>query len=122
MDQLLNAFTEGNLNKAKKICKAGDFITEINIEDFFFKIDENIRKRITIVGFVEHSILSGLLPLCTECVVPSKANEAFGMVTVESMAAGVLPLCNNHSGLADVLDLIEKQFPELVKATRVDRK
>lgn len=43
------------------------------------------------------------------------------MVTVESMAAGVLPLCNNHSGLADVLDLIEKEFPELVKVTRVKK-
>lgn len=74
MDQLLNAYVEGNLNKAKKICKAGDFISEINIEDYFFKIDEEMRKRITIIGFVEHSILSGLLPLCTQCVVPSKAN------------------------------------------------
>lgn len=74
MDQLLNAFVEGNLNKAKKICQAGNFVSEVNIEDYFFKIDETIRKRITIVGFVEHYVLSGLLPLCTECVVPSKAN------------------------------------------------
>ncbi len=44
------------------------------------------------------------------------------MVTVESMAAGVLPICNNHSGLADVLNLIETEFPELVAVSRVDRK
>lgn len=44
------------------------------------------------------------------------------MVNVESMAAGVLPLCNNHSGLADVLDFFEGIFPELIKVTKVDRK
>ena len=54
--------------------------------------------------------------------MPSKAAEAFGMVTVESMAAGVLPLCNNHTGLADVLNVIEKSYPEIVAQTRVDPK
>lgn len=58
--------------------------------------------------------MAEILPLCTICVVPSKAAEAFGMVTVESMAAGVLPICNNHSGLADVLNSINAEFPELV--------
>lgn len=38
------------------------------------------------------------------------------------MAAGVLPLCNNHSGLADVLDLINTEFPELVAVGRVEKK
>lgn len=118
MSQLLNAFEEGDLEKAKRICKAGDFINKINIEDYFFKIDKKIKDRIIIAGFTDHHLLSQLLPLCSVCVVPSKIAEAFGMVTVESMAAGVLPICNNHSGLSDVLDLIEREFPELTKITR----
>ena len=121
MSQLLNAFEEGDLQKAKTIANTGDFITEIKIEDFFFKIDKKIKDRIMLVGYTEHNLLSKILPLCTICVVPSRLPEAFGMVTVESMAAGVLPICNNHTGLSDVLDLIEREFPELTSITRVKK-
>ena len=119
MSQLLNCFEEGDLEKARTICKAGDFINQIKIEDYFFKLDKKVKDRIMILGYTDHSILSQVLPLCTICVVPSKIPEAFGMVTVESMAAGVLPICNNHSGLSDVLDLIEQEFPQLTQITRV---
>ena len=119
MSQLLNCFEEGDLEKAKRICKAGDFITEMKVEDYFFKINENVKSRIMILGYTDHSILSQVLPMCTISVVPSKIPEAFGMVTVESMAAGCLPICNNHSGLSDILDLIEQEFPELTQITRV---
>lgn len=29
LNQLINAFAEGNEKKAEKICKAGDFITDV---------------------------------------------------------------------------------------------
>ena len=40
MNQLLHAFVEGNLTKAEKIAKAGDFITEYQVKDYFFKADK----------------------------------------------------------------------------------
>ena len=120
MNQLLHCFVEGNQTKAEKIAKAGDFITEYQVKDYFFKADKEVISRITILGFVEHAILSKVLPLCTICVVPSRVAEPFGMVTVESMAAGVLPLCNNHTGLADVLNIIEITVHNLKDISVID--
>ena len=35
------------------------------------------------------------------------------MVAVESISSGTLPLCNCHSGLADVLDVMKRADPKL---------
>ncbi|RMD50015.1 MAG: glycosyltransferase family 1 protein, partial [Ignavibacteria bacterium] len=60
-----------------------------------------------------HQLLSYVLPLASVCVVPSKLSEAFGMVAVEAMSAGVLPICNYHSGMKDVVDVLLKEMNEL---------
>ncbi len=53
-------------------------------------------------GQLEHRHLRHLLPLCDVAVVPSIFPEAFGMVSAEAAAAGVLPVVSAHSGLAEV--------------------
>jgi glycosyltransferase involved in cell wall biosynthesis len=53
-------------------------------------------------GQLEHRHLCHLLPLCDVAVVPSIFPEAFGMVSAEAAAAGVLPVVSAHSGLAEV--------------------
>ncbi|MCF7792232.1 MAG: glycosyltransferase family 4 protein [Victivallales bacterium] len=121
MEELLNAFQEGNLIKARTIGKAGSFISEINIEDYFFKISEGIRNKIIITGFLPHQALSKLLPLASVCIVPSRLSEAFGMVGVEAMACGVIPICNNHSGLKDILKVLSKDLPKLGNITIKER-
>jgi glycosyltransferase involved in cell wall biosynthesis len=121
MEQLLDAFCEGNLEKAIKIGKAGNFISELNIEEYFFKISPKIRNRIIITGFLNHDLLSQILPLASICVVPSKLSEAFGMVAVEAMACGVVPICNNHSGLKDILETLKQNCPELASITVTDK-
>lgn len=50
----------------------------------------------------------------------SKASEAFGMVTVEAMAAGVFPLCHDHSGLSEALEIIRETEPELESMMRLE--
>ena len=40
-------------------------------------------------------------------VVPSLADEAFGLVAAEGAAAGALPLVARHSGLAEVAEALE---------------
>jgi glycosyltransferase involved in cell wall biosynthesis len=53
-----------------------------------------------------------LLPLVDVCVVPSIFPEAVGMVAAEAAAAGVPPLVARHSGLAEVAEGIEAEYPE----------
>jgi glycosyltransferase involved in cell wall biosynthesis len=52
-----------------------------------------------------------LLPLCEVTVVPSIFPEAFGMVAVEAAAAGSLPLVARHSGLAEIAEGLEAEYP-----------
>lgn len=63
-------------------------------------------------GRLEHHQLAPLLPLVDVEVVPSIFPEAFGMVAAEAAAAAVPPIVARHSGLADVADGLEAEFPE----------
>jgi glycosyltransferase involved in cell wall biosynthesis len=62
-------------------------------------------------GPLEHRHLVHLLPLADVTVVPSIFPEAFGMVAAEAAAAGSPPLVARHSGLAQVADGIEAEYP-----------
>jgi glycosyltransferase involved in cell wall biosynthesis len=52
-----------------------------------------------------------LLPLADVAVVPSIFPEAFGMVAAEAAAAGVPPLVARHSGLAEIAEGLEAEYP-----------
>lgn len=41
------------------------------------------------------------------------------MVSVEAMAAGVLPICNDHSGLSEVLEAVRDVAPHLESKMRL---
>jgi glycosyltransferase involved in cell wall biosynthesis len=69
-------------------------------------------RRILFTGPLEHRHLVHLLPLADACVVPSIFPEAFGMVAVEAAATGCPPLVARHSGLAEVADGLEAEYPE----------
>jgi glycosyltransferase involved in cell wall biosynthesis len=62
-------------------------------------------------GPLEHRHLVHLLPLADVTVVPSIFPEAFGMVAAEAAAAGSPPLVARHSGLAQVAEGIEAEYP-----------
>ncbi|KAJ7379916.1 hypothetical protein OS493_012676 [Desmophyllum pertusum] len=53
-------------------------------------------------------------------VLTAKALEAFGMVSVEAMASGVLPLCHDHTGISDVINAVQEVDPELGSIMRVE--
>jgi glycosyltransferase involved in cell wall biosynthesis len=63
-------------------------------------------------GPLEHRHLIHLLPLVDVTVVPSIFPEAFGMVAAESAAVGVPPLVARHSGLAEVAEGLEAEYPK----------
>ena len=63
-------------------------------------------------GALEHRHLVHLLPLADVSVVPSIFPEAFGMVAAEAASAGVPPLVARHSGLAEIAEGLEAEYPE----------
>jgi glycosyltransferase involved in cell wall biosynthesis len=62
-------------------------------------------------GPFEHRHLVHLLPLADVTVVPSIFPEAFGMVAAEAAAAGSPPLVARHSGLAEIAEGLEAEYP-----------
>jgi len=67
--------------------------------------------RTLFTGPFEHRHLVHLLALADACVVPSIFPEAFGMVAAEAAAAGCPPLVARHSGLAEVAEGLEAEYP-----------
>jgi glycosyltransferase involved in cell wall biosynthesis len=68
-------------------------------------------RRTLFTGPLEHRHLVHLLLLADVCVVPSIFPEAFGMVAAEAAAAGCPPLVARHSGLAEVAEGLEAEYP-----------
>jgi glycosyltransferase involved in cell wall biosynthesis len=62
-------------------------------------------------GALEHRHLVHLLPLAEVTVVPSIFPEAFGMVAAEAAAAGSPPLVAHHSGLQEIAEGLEAEYP-----------
>ena len=71
--------------------------------------------RVLFTGPLEHRHLVHLLALADACVVPSIFPEAFGMVAAEAAAAGCPPLVARHSGLAEVAEGLEEEYPAAVR-------
>ena len=67
--------------------------------------------RALFTGPPEHRHLVHLLALADACVVPSIFPEAFGMVAAEAAATGCPPLVARHSGLAEIADGLEAEYP-----------
>src|SRR5215213_8229264 len=67
--------------------------------------------RTLFTGPLEHRHLVHLLALADATVVPSIFPEAFGMVAAEAAAAGSPPLVARHSGLAEIAEGLEAEYP-----------
>ena len=63
-----------------------------------------IADRIIFTGILNHDELRLLLPCADVLVAPSVFPEAFGMVAVEALACGVLPIVTYQSAFKDITD------------------
>ncbi len=70
---------------------------------------------VAFAGRLEHAEVARLLGSCEAMVVPSTFPEAFGMVAAEAAAAGALPVCADHSGLAEVAGALDAELPDAAK-------
>jgi glycosyltransferase involved in cell wall biosynthesis len=73
------------------------------------------QQRVLFTGPLEHRHLVHLLARADVCVVPSIFPEAFGMVAAEAAAAGCPPLVARHSGLAEVAEGLEEEYPPALR-------
>ena len=83
----------------------------VGFGDYRAELEAAAPPRTLFTGPLEHRHLVHLLPLADVCVVPSIFPEAFGMVAAEAAGAGCAPLVARHSGLAEIADGLEAEYP-----------
>ena len=82
----------------------------------YFSAGQMTARNTFLTGPMDHNELSDLIPCADLTVAPSVFPESFGMVAVEALASGVIPIQTNHSGFRDVIRVYEKEFKELLTA------
>ncbi len=83
----------------------------VGFGDYRAQLEEIAPPRTLFTGPLEHRHLVHLLALADVTVVPSIFPEAFGMVAAEAAAAGSPPIVARHSGLAEIADGLEQEYP-----------
>ena len=83
----------------------------VGFGDYREELERQAGPRTLFTGPLEHRHLVHLLALADATVVPSIFPEAFGMVAAEAAAAGSPPLVARHSGLAEIADGLEQEYP-----------
>jgi glycosyltransferase involved in cell wall biosynthesis len=83
----------------------------VGFGDYREALEETAGPRTLFTGPLEHRHLVHLLALADATVVPSIFPEAFGMVAAEAAAAGSPPLVARHSGLAEIANGLEQEYP-----------
>jgi len=91
--------------------ESGSRAVIVGFGDYRAELQRIAPPRTLFTGPLEHRHLMHLLPLCEVTVVPSIFPEAFGMVAAEAAAAGSLPLVARHSGLAEIAEGLEAEYP-----------
>jgi glycosyltransferase involved in cell wall biosynthesis len=84
----------------------------VGFGDYREELERTTPPRTLFTGPLEHRHLVHLLPLADVTVVPSIFPEAFGMVAAEAAGAGSPPLVARHSGLAEIAQGLEAEYPE----------
>ena len=83
----------------------------VGFGDYREELERRAPPRTLFTGPLEHRHLVHLLPLADVTVVPSIFPEAFGMVAAEAAAAGSPPLVARHSGLEEIAEGLEAEYP-----------
>ncbi len=83
----------------------------VGFGDYRETLEDAAGPRTLFTGPLEHRHLVHLLALADATVVPSIFPEAFGMVAAEAAAAGSPPLVARHSGLAEIAEGLEQEYP-----------
>jgi glycosyltransferase involved in cell wall biosynthesis len=97
------------------LAQAGLRAVIVGFGDYRTELERIAPPRTLFTGPLEHRHLRALLPLADVAVVPSIFPEAFGMVAAEAAAAACPPLVARHSGLAEIAEGLEAEYPERLR-------
>jgi glycosyltransferase involved in cell wall biosynthesis len=125
LELMLQAMSDGDLLRLRKLSEYGNGKYNTRVEGAFEPVlqflaglsdagetDEYIRlcreggliDAVTFTGYLTQEEHRYILPYAEALLVPSLAPEAFGLVAIEAMACGVVPVASRHSGLRTALE------------------
>jgi glycosyltransferase involved in cell wall biosynthesis len=127
LEMLLAALSAGELDVAHRIAAGGrafeggdtdslDYVIAFldslagEARAAYLSAAAGMRTNVHWFGRLEHDLLADVIAMADAQVVPSTFPEAFGMVAAEAAACGVPPVSANHSGLAEVTSLLERNL------------
>lgn len=73
-------------------------------------VSDKILDSIIFTGIIDHGSLRYLVPCADVLIAPSVFPEAFGMVAIEALSAGVFPIVTYQSAFKEIADLIPQEF------------
>jgi|LGVF01.2.fsa_nt_gb glycosyltransferase involved in cell wall biosynthesis len=79
-----------------------------------------IKSRIIFTGFLDHQHLNSLISTSEITIAPSIFPEAFGMVGIEALASGIIPIQTNHSGFSEVIHLYVSEFLDVFDKNKLN--
>ena len=134
LERLWASLTSGDIADARQIAAQGRLLeggAELplryldaflaDLPDGYAEAAAESADSLSLAGRLEYGEVAGVVRCSDAMVVPSTFPEAFGMVAAEAAAAGALPVCANHSGLAEVAGTLGAAMPgELGRLTSFD--
>jgi glycosyltransferase involved in cell wall biosynthesis len=91
------------------------------VKSYFDSAERNdIAGHVHFLGALSHTELGRLLPCADGFVAASVCPEAFGMVSIEALASGVLPIISNQTGFKEIVDLVSGKVYEMNDSPRVN--
>ncbi|MBI5870784.1 MAG: glycosyltransferase family 4 protein [Actinobacteria bacterium] len=126
LEKLVMALGSGDIVKARELAASepelrtvpefGPLIPEFSESDELSYIEgaRELGRRIHFTGHLSHEQLAPLFAAADISLAPSIFPEAFGLVSIEALAAGALPVATYQSGLRTPLDVVAGEFSEPV--------
>lgn len=88
-------------------------------ERYFNAARNRIRSMVIFTGFLPHETLKYFVACADISVAPSIFPEAFGLVAVEALSAGIIPVQTNHSGFKEVIQKYVDEFTDVFDHTKL---
>jgi glycosyltransferase involved in cell wall biosynthesis len=139
LELMLRALDQGDVRGLRDICVYGnsrytllpnafspvlDMLEEMageNTLDDYLRLCRELplAESVIFTGYLTPEEHRHVLPYSKALVVPSLADEAFGLVATEAMACGVIPVASYHSGLVAALEPLVEVLGDEAEALRL---
>jgi len=115
---------QGNLRRARQLTEDsmqiesleeyGPVIPEMGREESeaYLAAARDLGRHVRFLGQVPHAEIPPLMGASDLMIAPSVFPEAFGLVMIEALAGGAVPLCTYQSGLKDAADIVALELDD----------